>query len=281
MVGCRIAGSTTVLKEAHAHCRTETELRQSPLRRSASIFAILCALITICASQYWATVSFAGTAVAAATASAAAKVDTAGKILPVSASELALLKKLDQAYQQKNAKMSVHKTIKVALLEQERKTQGQLWISKGRLRMELDGSEKTLLVVNKKYLWAITYPPAEFKDSALNVVRADVTSKKGQAQNFVALLTQGGLLKFFSATAVQRESGGNVLFFLSPKQDVSDFKRAQVTVSKDGAKLLELSYWDDRDNETHLYFSDISFTSKADEKLFEYVPPPKTDVMTI
>src|SRR3989338_5392789 len=100
--------------------------------------------------------------------------------------------------------MKVKKTTKIPLLEQERHAKGTLWISNGRLRMELEGAEKSLLVVNKKNLWAITYPPAEFKDAAVQVIRADTSTKKGRSQNFVALLSQGGFLKFFNATAVEK-----------------------------------------------------------------------------
>jgi outer membrane lipoprotein-sorting protein len=216
-----------------------------------------------------------------ATAKAPAKKAAAGKIQSVDIAELNLLKKLDATYQEKNADMKVSKTIKIPLLEQERKAEGSLLISKGRLRMELNGSEKTLLIVNKKHLWAVTYPPAEFKDAAIQVVKADTSTKKGRAQSFVTLFSQGGFLKFFTATAAQKDKNGDVLFFLAPKQEVTDFKRAQVLVSGDGKKLLALNYWDDRDNETRLEFTDVKFEKKIDEKLFNYTPPANADVLAI
>lgn len=214
---------------------------------------------------------------------AAAKTETASAsgIKKISDHELKLLKTLDATYQAKNAEMKVEKTTKIPMLDQERKTTGTVWISAGRLRMELDGSEKSLLVVNKQNLWAVTYPAAEFKDAALQVIKANTSTKKGRSQSALSMLTMGGLTKFFDATAAQTEANGDVLFFLSPKQEQTDLRRAQVRVSSDGKKLLGLNYWDDRDNETRMVFSDVKFVNKVDDKLFNYTPPANADVMNM
>jgi len=210
-----------------------------------------------------------------------AEAPAAGEIKKITARELKLLKTLDATYQAKNAEMKVTKITKIPLLDQERKTSGTAWISSGRLRMELDGSEKSLLVVNKHNLWAVTYPPAEFKDAALQVIKANTSTKKGRSQSAISLLSMGGLTKFFDATAAQTEANGDVLFFLSPKQEQTDLRRAQALVSADGKKLLALNYWDDRDNETRMVFTDVKFVKKADDKLFDYTPPANADVMNL
>jgi outer membrane lipoprotein-sorting protein len=204
-----------------------------------------------------------------------------GEIKKITDSERKLLKTLDTVYQSKSAEMKVEKTTKIQLLEQERKAMGMLWISAGRLRMELDGAEKSLLVINKTHLWAVTFPPAEFKEAAISVIKTTTSSKKGRSQNFVSLFSMGGIMKFFDATAAQHETNGDVLFFLSPKQEQTDFRRAQVRVSSDGKKLLALNYWDDRENETRLEFSNLKFENKMDEKLFNYTPPANAEVMNM
>lgn len=212
---------------------------------------------------------------------AAVSAKSTGKIKPVDDAELKLLRSIDSSYQSKSVEMSVEKITKIPLLEQERKAKGKLWISAGKLRMELEGAEKSLLVVNKKSLWAVTYPPPEFKDAAIQVIKSDMSTKKGRSKNFVSLLTQGGFLKFFTATAAQKESDGSVVFFLTPKQEQVDFKRAQLKVSEDGKKLLGLNYWDDRDNETRLDFSDVKFEKNLDQKLFQFTPPSNADVIVL
>ncbi len=204
-----------------------------------------------------------------------------GEIKKITDSELKLLKTLDSVYQSKSAEMKVEKTTKIPLLEQERKATGTLWISAGRLRMELEGAEKSLLVVNKNNLWAVTFPPAEFKEAAVSVIKANTSTKKGRSHNFVSLFSMGGIMKFFDATASQHEGNGDVLFFLSPKQEQTDFRRAQVRVSSDGKKLLALNYWDDRDNETRMEFSNLKFENKMDEKLFNYIPPANAEIVNM
>lgn len=203
------------------------------------------------------------------------------KTEPVAASDLKLLKVLDETFKSKNIEMSVDKVVKIPLLGQERKTHGKLWISSGRVRMTLDGSEKTLLIVNKINIWAVTFPPVEFKDAAIQVIKADAAAKNGKSQNLIAVLSRGGFLKFFVASAVQKEPGGSVVFFLNPRREVTEFKRAQVKISNDGKKLLELNYWDDRDNETRFSFSDFKFDKKPDDKMFIYSPPANAEILNL
>jgi outer membrane lipoprotein-sorting protein len=217
----------------------------------------------------------------AVVAKAKSTTKASGKIEAVSDGELKILKTLDTTYQQKSASMKVERITKNALLEQEHKVAGHLWISSGKLRMELEGEEKTLLVVNKKSLWAVTYPPADFKDAPIQVIIADAASKKGRSKNLVTLLSQGGFLKFFMPTGVEKQPSGEVLFFLNPRQEHGDFKRAQVKVTGDGKKLITFNYWDDRDNEVRMNFSDVKFEKLMDDKLFNYTPPPNAELMNL
>ena len=226
----------------------------------------------------------ASTAATPAPKSAPADTKTAqaAGVRGISGKDLDVIKNLDASYQRSKAiTMKVDKTLKLGLLNQERKASGKLFLSGGRVRLELDGSEKSLLVVNKQNLWAVTYPPPEFKNAAIQVIKGDTTSKKARSQSMVGLLSSGGFLKFFAPTGVQTSDDGAQVFFLQPRTDQTDFKRAQMTVSKDGKRILQLRYWDDRDNETNFMFSDVKFGAKVDDKLFNYSPPANADVMNL
>ena len=219
---------------------------------------------------------------ASAEAKPAAAKEDVPSLKPVSKQDVASLKALDQRYQQaKSIEMGVEKVLKLGLLGQERKASGKIWLSGGRVRMELEGAEKSLLVVNKKNLWAVTFPPAEFKDAAIQVIRGDTTTKKGRSQSIVSLLSLGGFLKFFTPTGMQALPSGETIYFLQPQKEQTDFKRAQVKVTKDKKTIQELRYWDERDNETSFEFKDVSFGKKVDEKLFQYDPPANADVMNL
>ncbi len=197
-------------------------------------------------------------------------------------SDEAKLKKLTAKYRtSKSVSMKVAKTLKLGLLAEERKSSGSMTIANGQLRLELEGAEKTLLVVNKKNLWAVTFPPPEFKDAVVQVIKAETNSTKAKSQALTGLLGAGDFSKSFKATAVQTTETGDANYFLTPVKDQADFKRAQLRVSKDGARILELKYWDERDNETIFEFSETNFGKKADPKLFQYTPPANADVMTL
>lgn len=211
-----------------------------------------------------------------------------GVTKPVSNKELKTLKDLDKKYQgKKPVAMKVNKTLKIGLLNQERSSDGTLWMSSGRIRMELEGDEKSLLVVNKKNLWAVTFPGSDFPDAPVQVIKGDASSKKVQSQGAIGMLSLGGFLNVFNATSVQEMSSGEKRYFLMPKKTNSDFRRAQVTISADGTQITELKYWDERENETQFEFREVTFGKneafgkKIEDALFTYSPPAKAEIMNL
>ncbi len=200
----------------------------------------------------------------------------------VTAQELASLKAINESYRTaKSVAMDVTKQVKLGLIGSERKSSGKLFLSKGQLRMELEGAEKTLLVVNKKNLYAVTYPDPQLKGAAIQVIKGETASKKARSQALTSLLGSGGFLKSFKATALQVMDDGEKIYFLQPTNNQSEFTRAQFKVSQDGKEIRELHYWDARDNETILILSNIKFGTKIDPKLFTYAPPADADVMNL
>jgi outer membrane lipoprotein-sorting protein len=203
-------------------------------------------------------------------------------IKTVDSIEKLALKKLSAKYSSASAlTMKVNKTLKLGVLEEERKSKGQLWISDGKLRMELEGAEKFLLVVNKSELFAVTFPAPEFKNAAIQVIRGETKSSKAKQQALPSLLSSGGFLKAFKATGLNLEATGEKTYFLQPVKDQADFKRAQIKVSAAGDRIDEFKYWDTQDNETTMEFSDVKFGGKLDQKLFNYTPPANADVMNL
>ena len=205
-----------------------------------------------------------------------------GGFKTVDAKELAKLKALNEKYRTaKSVTMDVSKSVKLGLIGGERKSAGKLTIANGQMRMELEGAEKTLLVVNKKNLFAVTYPPAELKDAAVQVIRGDVANKKAQSNVITGLLGSGGFLKNFKPTGFTQKESGEILYFLAPMKAASEFKRAQLLVSKDVKEIREFRFWDERENETTFNFSNITFGKPVDASLFNYTPPANADVMNL
>lgn len=202
----------------------------------------------------------------------------------LSKTEAAALKTLSRRYQTAPLiSMRVTKVLKLGLLGQERRSTGKAWISQGKLRMELDGAEKSLLVLNRTELWAVSYPKSELKGALPQVIKGEIRSKEVRAQALLGVLGSEGLLKEFSPTGVMTESGSQ-LFFLLPKDQKNDsVKRLQLRLSTDGKSIVGLRFWDDRENETNFEFSEVEFSkkekAKSHDELFKFVPPADADVM--
>jgi outer membrane lipoprotein-sorting protein len=202
----------------------------------------------------------------------------------VNKKDLSALKSLNDRYRKaKSITMDISKDVKLGLIGTQRKSSGKLQISKGQLRMELEGSEHTLLVINKKNIFAVTYPDKALKGAALQIIKGEVSSKKAKKQSqssaLANLLGPGGFLKSFSATGVQPGNDG-LMYFLAPIGE-SDMTRAQLKVSKDQKEIRELNFWDARDNETTYSFKNINFGTKLDPQIFNYTPPADADVMNL
>lgn len=200
----------------------------------------------------------------------------------VNPQDLTSLKALNEKYRKaKSIAMDVEKDVKLGLIGTQRHSAGKLQIASGQIHMELEGSEHTMLIVNKKNVFAITYPDKTLPGAAIQIIKGDVSSKKAkkQAQSsaLANLLGPGGFLKSFKPTGV--ESAGVVkTYFLSPIGE-SDMTRAQMKVENNQIRWLR--YWDARDNETTFSFANIVFGAKIDPQIFNYTPPANADVMNL
>ncbi len=213
------------------------------------------------------------------------KTRSAKKIEPISAASpdhLKALGVLDKRYQSaKSVSMALEKTIVIGALEKEKKSKGRLTLSQGRMRMDIEEPDQSLVLIDGKTVWVVDYPSADFKDSPVQVMKGSVQSNKGASQSFMGLLARGGILKHFQVTAVQNDERGRPIFFLNPAKDTGEFKRAQMILSKDNKEIAELRYWDDRDNETRLVFSQVEFDKPINKKTFEFIPPPGAAISPI
>lgn len=210
----------------------------------------------------------------------AAKVEI-GKLRAPSKEDLASLKAFDQKYKNsKSISMDLEKVLKLQVFNQERKSKGRLLISQGRMRMEIDKPDQSLVVVDKKNIWVVQYPPEDLQGAALQVIRASAETKKGRSQSFIGLLVKGGITKYFKVLNTMTAKDGSTTFFLQPESGTTEFARAQVTLDPKTQQLKELKYWDELSNETTFVFSKITFDQKIAADKFAYNPPKNADVTT-
>lgn len=207
----------------------------------------------------------------------------ADKIPVVKPEQLVLLKSVDDKYQKaESIKMDVTKKDKVAALEQTREFEGSLVLKKGKFRLDVTSKDKnkdeSLIVADGKTIWFVTPPPKEFKTAKIQVVKAPMNTDRARSQGLLQMLTQGGVLKYFTVTGAN-EDENTVTYFLQPDKSSLEFRRAQLMVDKKRKTLSMIKYWDSMDNETEYAFSSVEFDKKIDAKTLSYSPPKNADVV--
>jgi hypothetical protein len=187
----------------------------------------------------------------------------------------------------------VHRKTVIGLLGQEKRAVGNLQVSRGRVRMDLktaETDERHLLVVGSKAFWAVTYPPKELEGALVQVVTGPVKSKKAGPTGFLAILGKDGFLKSFSVTGVTLDKDGGIRYYLQPKADWVEAKRALLALGPELSKskkssirdFREIKIWDSQDNETQFTLEKVKFeTSAASDSKFEFSPPKNADVMSV
>lgn len=198
----------------------------------------------------------------------------------VSKEDMLLLKKVDSKYQKQHGiHMQLKKTITLGMLGSTKKSEGEVWLSGGKMRLEIKKPEPSKIVAGSEYLWIESPPPEGFKGVKTQVMRASLKSKRAKSQGLIQLLTMGGVLKYFRVSGVKKAKN-SVTFFLQPDSQSIEFKRAQLQVTLPSQQIKELRYWDQMDNETAFEFINPTFNKKIDSAVFKYKPPEDAEVMT-
>lgn len=193
--------------------------------------------------------------------------------------ELKLLKRIDQKYQEDHGiHLKLNKTVKIGLLGSSKQSEGEAWLNKGLMRLEIQKPEASKVIATTKYLWIENAAPEGFKEVKTQVLKAALNTKRAQSQGLIQLLTQGGVLKYFKVAGVQKKDK-SWIYFLQPHNQALEFKRAQITVSIESLTIEELRYWDQMDNETTYNFSKTEFNQKLSAQLFDYTPPKDAEVI--
>src|SRR6185437_9749016 len=71
--------------------------------------------------------------------------------------DLFKIKGILKRYQQASAvKVELKKSVKLALLDEEKNSDGELLLSKGRMRLEITKPDPSTVIVNKNLIWIIS-----------------------------------------------------------------------------------------------------------------------------
>jgi outer membrane lipoprotein carrier protein len=175
-------------------------------------------------------------------------------------------------------KMDVKKKLHQELLGRTVESDGQLEISRGRMRAEFKGEDHTLIVFDGKTLWAVTYLPKDF-GGGVQVAKMAI-EVEGKSQTVLASLFRLERLKqeFKISEAKGKLEETKAEYDLSPKAKDGDVKKMKMILNKDLKQIEQIEIVDQIDNKTLYVFENPKFGAELKASRFSYVPPKGAEI---
>ena len=193
---------------------------------------------------------------------------------------MGFLKSMDSKYiKQRGIQAQLKKETFSSFLNRPTLSQGQIWLDKSKMKIEIRKPEVSQIIVDGSRLWIIPpVPQTEIKPPP-QVLHCGLRSQRARSQPLVQWLTGGGILKHFKVSSFEFK-GEKAVYFLKPNQGFESLKRSKIVISKTDQVILQISYWDLLDNETRYTLSHTKFNQKIPGKLFKYRPPKQAQVLS-
>ena len=185
-------------------------------------------------------------------------------------------KTLERYHRSKTVMAELVKVVKLSLLDRTQVSHGRLYLSNGKLRLELAGLEKTVLVIDGRHVWMERRLPEEFGGQVRVIQMAVGGHKKSLQGPLPILLGHKEALNDFKV--IEKISGRQKVFQLKPKDGKEYPNLVKVEVTIEGEKLKDLSYWDELENKTSYRFGKTRFDGKISKSQFLYSPPKNAEV---
>ena len=200
-------------------------------------------------------------------------------IRPMNEGDRLFLNKVDRKYQENHGiHLKFKKTIELTALGSQRQSEGEIWIDKGKMKLEIHRPEPSKIIADSRFLWVENPPPKDFKGAKTQVFKASLNSKRAKTQGLLQMLIQGGVLKYFRVSGVQAGEK-QMSYFLQPNNQSVEFKRARIQIKVMEEEISQIRYWDQMDNETTFEFLVVKFNQKIEKTFFDYEPPADAEVM--
>lgn len=160
--------------------------------------------------------------------------------------------------------MNFEKKTYLKLLKKTKVSKGEILMSKGSIALKMEDNLKTSIVSDRNYLWYMTSPPGEQKQT----VKIDLRKVTGKNKMFLSLLFSPELLfqqfRFFSS----RPKGRTWILDFKPVENDSEIQSFSVKV--DGRLILKAWIkWKNLGNEEEYTFSNIRFNQKMAPENFQ------------
>jgi outer membrane lipoprotein-sorting protein len=205
--------------------------------------------------------------------------DSSGKSLNTAAA-IEQIKKTISRYQEVEAvEIIIKKIVTLSLLGETTESYGQLWFSKGNMRLQIDKPEPSLIVMAKNVIWVETPTPKEL-GGRTQVLK--IKSKELNKQSKAPLAALFSDTKTWDQLKVVKQSAKENLTNIELKplkpELFGDIVAVKLLIDTKKNELNMLAYNDELDNETSYYFSKTDFSAKKLGKNFAYTPPKGAEV---
>jgi outer membrane lipoprotein-sorting protein len=163
------------------------------------------------------------------------------------------------------------------LLGKEKTSEGRLFYWQGKLRLETDAPEETILVLDGKTLWLATKLPEEMGGKTM-VSKTSARNFKKSNTLIAALLENKKLLKEFKLDRRSDVDGEVHLEFAAKKPDENEIQRLALWLRPAAKRLEKITYWDDKENEVTFTLGEIKSIDGDRKALFSYKPPKGAEI---
>jgi len=162
------------------------------------------------------------------------------------------------------------------LLSREKKSEGKLFYKKGKVRIEMQSPEASLLIMDGKHIWLETKLDEEF-GGQIQVSKAKMGPIKKSNTLLAAIFDHQQLLKQFKLSKRKPQGKGVGLVFAPKDPDGGEIQALELWLNEEG-RLSKIIYLDDRENETTLELGKPSPLDGGANGLFKYTPPKGAEV---
>lgn len=206
---------------------------------------------------------------------------SAGGAPPAKKSSVAAKSEIDKALaplrQSEGVSVSLKKKSLNTLLMKEKISTGTLHFWMGKLRVETESPDETLLVMDGKTIWVVNKLPEDMGGKTL-VSKTNARSFRKSNTFFAALLEDGKLLKEYMVTK-RTAKADRVQMELGPRSpEESEIQKLELILGDAGRKLEKVTYWDDKENEVTFELGDVKTIYGDRKALFSYEPPKDAEV---
>lgn len=186
------------------------------------------------------------------------------------------LKSVLMRYQKASVQADIEKNVKMTVLEKTEKSDGKLYFSKGKFRLEMKDPASTLIVQDGNTLW-VASKLVDF-DGSWQVAKTKSRSLKKSQAIMGLLFDEKGVWKDFEI-AEEKSADDEKVWTLKPKKTANtEISKLQIRLNPKTKSVSEISYWDNLENETSYKFKTQKFGTKIAPAKFSYKPPKGAEV---